>query len=163
MRWSSSDAGWNVLPHVKERFGRLSVGYLSRSISSVCGGCNISVRQFAELRTGPHSVECALSVPSKLIINNVICSPRCIDPDIFKIIFLFCGLLTVVFSVVVFIVLPDSPMTARFLKGDDKLLAVERLRYDHAKESLTLMEALMTLPSEQTIKASHPESGGGTT
>jgi hypothetical protein len=40
----------------------------------------------------------------------------------------FCGLLTVVFSVVVFIVLPDSPMKAKFLKGDDKLLAIERLR-----------------------------------
>ena len=37
-------------------------------------------------------------------------------------------MLTVVFSVVVFLVLPDSPMKARFLKGDDKLLAIERLR-----------------------------------
>ncbi|KAF7185291.1 putative transporter [Pseudocercospora fuligena] len=46
----------------------------------------------------------------------------------FQTIFLFCGLLTVAFSFVVFIWLPDSPMQARFLKGDDKLLAVERLR-----------------------------------
>lgn len=65
----------------------------------------------------------------------------------FQIIFLFCGLLTVVFSIVVFIWLPDSPMQARFLKGDDKLLAVERLRmnqmgissgvwrWDHVKEA----------------------------
>ena len=45
-----------------------------------------------------------------------------------QIIFLFCGLLTVVFSVAVFIILPDSPMRARFLKGDDKLLAIERVR-----------------------------------
>lgn len=64
----------------------------------------------------------------------------------FQIIFLFCGLLTVAFSVVVFLFLPDSPMTARFLKGDDKLMAVERLRmnqmgvssgvwrWDHVKE-----------------------------
>lgn len=44
--------------------------------------------------------------------------------NILKIIFLFCGLLTVVFSVVVLLVLPDSPMQARFLKGDDKLLAI---------------------------------------
>lgn len=29
---------------------------------------------------------------------------------------------------VVFLFLPDSPMTARFLKGDDKLIAIERLR-----------------------------------
>ena len=48
--------------------------------------------------------------------------------DEFKIIFLFCGLLTVVFSIVVLLVLPDSPMQARFLEGDDKLIAVERLR-----------------------------------
>lgn len=48
--------------------------------------------------------------------------------DSYQIIFLFCGLLTVVFSVVVYIFLPDSPMQARFIKGDDKLLAIERLR-----------------------------------
>ena len=52
-----------------------------------------------------------------------------------------------VFSGVVFIFLPDSPMQARFLKGDDKLLAIERLRmnqmgissgvwrWDHVKEA----------------------------
>jgi hypothetical protein len=45
-----------------------------------------------------------------------------------QIIFLFCGLLTVTFSILVLIYLPDSPMKARFLKGDDKLIAVERLR-----------------------------------
>jgi hypothetical protein len=66
----------------------------------------------------------------------------------YQIIFLFCGLLTVVFSVVVFLVLPDSPWQARFLKGDDRLLAIERLRmnqmgissgqwrWDHVKECL---------------------------
>lgn len=48
--------------------------------------------------------------------------------DPYQIIFLFCGLLTVVFSIAVFIFLPDSPMQARFLKGDDRLLAIERLR-----------------------------------
>ncbi|KAK4901190.1 hypothetical protein LTR27_001747 [Elasticomyces elasticus] len=46
----------------------------------------------------------------------------------YQIIFLFCGCLTVAFSVVVFIFLPDSPMSARFLTTDDKLIAVERLR-----------------------------------
>ncbi|KAK5133135.1 hypothetical protein LTR08_008159 [Meristemomyces frigidus] len=66
--------------------------------------------------------------------------------DSYQIIFLFCGLLTVVFCVIVFVFLPDSPMQARFLKGDDKLLAIERLRmnqmgvssgewrWDHVKE-----------------------------
>jgi hypothetical protein len=64
----------------------------------------------------------------------------------YQIIFLFCGCLTVAFSVVVFLFLPDSPMQARFLKGEDKLLAIERLRmnqqgissgewrWDHVKE-----------------------------
>ncbi|KAJ7495979.1 MFS general substrate transporter [Mycena galericulata] len=46
----------------------------------------------------------------------------------YQIIFLFTGLLTVVFSVVVFLVLPDSPTTARFLTHEEKILAVERLR-----------------------------------
>ncbi|KAF4303267.1 Major facilitator superfamily [Botryosphaeria dothidea] len=46
----------------------------------------------------------------------------------YQIIFLFCGLLTVVIAVFVFFFLPDSPMEAKFLKGDDKLIAVERLR-----------------------------------
>ncbi|KAH0828316.1 hypothetical protein AYO21_07311 [Fonsecaea monophora] len=50
-----------------------------------------------------------------------------------QIIFLFFGLITVVFSVVVWFFLPDSPITAHFLKGEDKLIAIERwadLLYD---------------------------------
>ncbi|KAK8161729.1 allantoate permease [Phyllosticta citrichinensis] len=66
----------------------------------------------------------------------------------YQIIFLFCGLLTVVFSVVVFLFMPDSPVDAKFLKGDDKLVAIERLRvnqmgissgvwrWDHCREAL---------------------------
>ncbi|KAL8343633.1 hypothetical protein RB601_004239 [Gaeumannomyces tritici] len=46
----------------------------------------------------------------------------------YQIIFLFCGVLTVAWSVVMAFLMPDSPMTAKFLKGDDKLVAVERLR-----------------------------------
>ncbi|KAL2133504.1 hypothetical protein VTI74DRAFT_2230 [Chaetomium olivicolor] len=46
----------------------------------------------------------------------------------YQIIFLFAGCLTVVWSIVTFIFMPDSPMTAKFLKGDDKLIAIERLR-----------------------------------
>jgi len=44
------------------------------------------------------------------------------------VIFLFCGLLTLVVAIFVLIFMPDSPMTARFLKYDEKLIAVERLR-----------------------------------
>jgi len=46
----------------------------------------------------------------------------------YQIIFLFFGLITVAYSALVWFFLPDSPMTARFLHGDDKLVAIERLR-----------------------------------
>lgn len=46
----------------------------------------------------------------------------------YQIIFLFFGLITVVYSSVVFFFLPDSPVTARFFNDDDRLVAVERLR-----------------------------------
>ncbi|KAH8657180.1 MFS transporter [Tricladium varicosporioides] len=66
----------------------------------------------------------------------------------YQIIFLACGLLTVVFSIVVFLFMPDSPVEAKFLNDHDKLLAVERLRdnqmgvvstewkWEHVTESL---------------------------
>lgn len=46
----------------------------------------------------------------------------------YQIIFLFCGLLTVVVAVFVFIFMPDSPMEAKFLNDHDRLVAIERLR-----------------------------------
>ncbi|KAH7117547.1 major facilitator superfamily domain-containing protein [Dendryphion nanum] len=46
----------------------------------------------------------------------------------YQIIFLFCGLLTVVVSIAVYIFMPDSPMEAKFLNQHEKLVAVERLR-----------------------------------
>ncbi|KAF2756557.1 MFS general substrate transporter [Pseudovirgaria hyperparasitica] len=46
----------------------------------------------------------------------------------YQIIFLFCGLLTFVVSIFCFIFMPDSPMEARFLTHDEKVIAVERLR-----------------------------------
>ncbi|POR39778.1 Putative transporter [Tolypocladium paradoxum] len=46
----------------------------------------------------------------------------------YQTIFLFCGAITVAFSVVMFIFMPDSPMTAKFLSKEDKFIAVERLR-----------------------------------
>ncbi|KAF2090522.1 MFS general substrate transporter [Saccharata proteae CBS 121410] len=67
----------------------------------------------------------------------------------YQIIFLFCGLLTVVFSAVVFIFMPDSPMKAKFLREEDRILAIERVRanqmgiesrkwrWDHVKEALS--------------------------
>ncbi|KAF2194413.1 MFS general substrate transporter [Zopfia rhizophila CBS 207.26] len=65
----------------------------------------------------------------------------------YQVIFLFCGLLTVVVSIFVFIFMPDSPMEAKFLNRDEKVIATERLRmnqmgvasrvwkWDHAKEA----------------------------
>ncbi|KAL4810625.1 major facilitator superfamily domain-containing protein [Aspergillus unguis] len=46
----------------------------------------------------------------------------------YQIIFLFFGLITVAFSFAVFFLLPDSPMLCKFLGGEDKLIAIERLR-----------------------------------
>ncbi|KAJ5537794.1 hypothetical protein N7494_007273 [Penicillium frequentans] len=46
----------------------------------------------------------------------------------YQIIFLFCGLLTVCYSFVVLIFMPDSPMEANCLSDREKFIAVERLR-----------------------------------
>ncbi|KAK2755731.1 hypothetical protein FQN54_005881 [Arachnomyces sp. PD_36] len=46
----------------------------------------------------------------------------------YQIIFLFFGLITVAFAFLVLIFMPDSPMTTKFLDGEDKLVSVERLR-----------------------------------
>ncbi|KAJ9624323.1 hypothetical protein H2204_010879 [Knufia peltigerae] len=46
----------------------------------------------------------------------------------YQIIFLFFGLITVAYSVLVWFFLPDSPVSARFLHGEDRLVAIERLR-----------------------------------
>lgn len=46
----------------------------------------------------------------------------------YQIIFMFCGLLTVVYSIVVLVLMPDSPMEAKYLSQRDKVVAVERLR-----------------------------------
>ncbi|KID84490.1 allantoate permease [Metarhizium guizhouense ARSEF 977] len=66
----------------------------------------------------------------------------------YQIIFLFCGCITVAFSIVMFLFMPDSPMQAKFLSREDKFIAIERLRmnqmgigsgvwkWDHVKECL---------------------------
>ena len=41
--------------------------------------------------------------------------------------FLWTGLLTVVFGIVCFFYLPNTPLTAWFLKSEDRILAVERI------------------------------------
>lgn len=46
----------------------------------------------------------------------------------YQIVFLFCGLLTVVYGGAVGLWMPDSPMEARYLSEREKLIAVERLR-----------------------------------
>ncbi|PLB46868.1 MFS transporter [Aspergillus steynii IBT 23096] len=65
----------------------------------------------------------------------------------YQIIFLFFGLITIVFSFVVLAYMPDSPVKSKFLEEEDKLLAIERLRmnqqgiethewkWDHVKEA----------------------------
>lgn len=46
----------------------------------------------------------------------------------YQVIFVFCGLLTVAFSFLVGIFMPDSPMEARCLSERERFIAVERLR-----------------------------------
>ncbi|KAL2170676.1 hypothetical protein VTG60DRAFT_4518 [Thermothelomyces hinnuleus] len=46
----------------------------------------------------------------------------------YQIIFLFCGLLTVCYALVVLILMPDSPMEAKYLTEREKVIAVERVR-----------------------------------
>ncbi|KAH8600059.1 allantoate permease-like protein [Bisporella sp. PMI_857] len=46
----------------------------------------------------------------------------------YQIIFLYCGALTLVFSVISFIWFPDSPMEAKFWKEGERDIAIERLR-----------------------------------
>ncbi|KAJ5084462.1 hypothetical protein NUU61_009041 [Penicillium alfredii] len=66
----------------------------------------------------------------------------------YQIIFLFFGLLTVGFSTVVLVFMPDSPVRAKFLHEDDKLVAIERFltqlvlgieshqwKWEHVKEA----------------------------
>ncbi|KAI9045787.1 putative MFS transporter [Aspergillus affinis] len=65
----------------------------------------------------------------------------------YQIIFLFFGLITIVFSFIVLAFVPDSPVQSKFLEEEDKLLAIERLRmnqqgiethewkWDHVKEA----------------------------
>ncbi|KAF1833506.1 MFS general substrate transporter [Decorospora gaudefroyi] len=67
----------------------------------------------------------------------------------YQIIFLFCGLVTVIVSILVWFFMPDSPMEANFLNDHEKLVAVERLRmnqmgvasrvwkWDHVFEAFT--------------------------
>ncbi|KAI0382478.1 MFS general substrate transporter [Hypomontagnella monticulosa] len=66
----------------------------------------------------------------------------------YQIIFMFFGIITVAFSFVMLTFMPDSPIEAKFLSDDDKIIAVERLRMnqmgvvsrewrnDHLKEAL---------------------------
>ncbi|KAI9154843.1 allantoate permease [Paramyrothecium foliicola] len=65
----------------------------------------------------------------------------------YQVIFLFCGAITVAFSAVMFIFMPDSPVECKFLTKEDKLIAIERLRmnqqgigsgvwkWDHVREA----------------------------
>ncbi|KAB8238014.1 putative MFS transporter [Aspergillus alliaceus] len=65
----------------------------------------------------------------------------------YQIIFLFFGLITIVFSALILLYMPDSPLQCKFLGEEDKLLAIERLRmnqqgiethewkWDHVKEA----------------------------
>ncbi|KAI2626087.1 MFS general substrate transporter [Hypomontagnella submonticulosa] len=73
----------------------------------------------------------------------------------YQTIFLFCGVLTVLFGIVFIIFMPDSPMEAKYLTEREQLVAVERLRanqmgvasrqwkWDHVKETFTDFKTLL--------------------
>lgn len=46
----------------------------------------------------------------------------------YQIVFMFCGLLTVIYAFVVLALMPDSPMEAKYLSQEEKIIATERLR-----------------------------------
>jgi MFS family permease len=46
----------------------------------------------------------------------------------YQTIFIFCGLVTVLYAFVVAVFMPDSPMEAKYLNEREKFIAVERLR-----------------------------------
>ncbi|KAI0810240.1 major facilitator superfamily domain-containing protein [Xylaria sp. FL0064] len=66
----------------------------------------------------------------------------------YQVIFLFCGVLTFLYGITFLILMPDSPMEAKYLSEREQLIAVERLRanqmgvasrkwrWDHALETL---------------------------
>ncbi|KXJ90136.1 major facilitator superfamily transporter [Microdochium bolleyi] len=90
----------------------------------------------------------------------------------YQLIFLFFGVITVAFSFVMLIFMPDSPIEARFLNDHEKLIAIERLRVnqmgvashewrpDHLKE--TLLDLKTWLWFALSLSISIP-SGGITT
>ncbi|KAJ5257130.1 hypothetical protein N7478_013234 [Penicillium angulare] len=90
----------------------------------------------------------------------------------YQIIFLFFGLITVVFSAAVFVFMPDSPVKSNFLSEEDKLVAIERLRmnqqgieghewkWDHVKEAFLDLKSWFWFALMFTISI---PSGGITT
>ncbi|KAK7742422.1 hypothetical protein SLS62_010730 [Diatrype stigma] len=73
----------------------------------------------------------------------------------YQVIFIFCGVLTVIFGSMFIIFMPDSPMEAKYLTEREKLISVERLRanqmgvasrqwkWDHVKETLLDIKTLL--------------------
>lgn len=66
----------------------------------------------------------------------------------YQIVFIFCGILTVLFGVLFVVFMPDSPMEAKYLSERERVVATERLRanqmgvasrewrWDHCLETL---------------------------
>ncbi|OTB05151.1 hypothetical protein M426DRAFT_57407 [Hypoxylon sp. CI-4A] len=73
----------------------------------------------------------------------------------YQTIFIFCGVLTVIFGISFLVFMPDSPMEAKYLNERERIIAVERLRanqmgvasrqwkWDHVKETFTDFKTLL--------------------
>lgn len=83
---------------------------------------------------------------------------------------MFCGLLTVAYSTLVLLFMPDSPMEARFLSDREKVIAVERLRanqmgiisrewrWDHVWETASDVKTWLWFFLIVTISCVHPHN-----
>jgi MFS transporter, ACS family, allantoate permease len=49
-----------------------------------------------------------------------------------RVLFLFLGGITIALGVLLFVFLPDSPLNARFLSEQEKVMAVERIRSNNS-------------------------------
>lgn len=79
-------------------------------------------------RTASDTSTTALSKHTRYIVFFFLLPITISSPSLlFQSIFLFCGCLTIACTPFVYF-LPDSPATAKFLEGDDRVKAIERLR-----------------------------------
>jgi ACS family allantoate permease-like MFS transporter len=79
-----------------------------------------------------------------------------------QIIFLVVGLLTVVIGIIFLFTVPDNQMNARFLKKEDRLLAIERIRINQQGVGNKVCDKRKYRSFGRLIEASHHSTLSGT-